>query len=104
MKRHMKHLLDFLMLAFGLSFSGMADSGDNGYKLGGARVAKVVGIPGQWTYVVSADPSGRSASGHGSVDVGFTTSAILGGDYFEPVDSESPVLVNAIKTGPDTAS
>jgi hypothetical protein len=84
----------------------MAGGGSDNYKLGGAWVAKVVDspLPGQWSYVVIADPSGKHATGHGSVDIGFSTDAVLGGTYFDPADSTSPILVSVVKTGPDTAS
>ena len=49
--------------------TAMADKG--ACKLQGAWVAKVIGFPGQWSYVLAAVPSGRHAAGHGSVDVGF---------------------------------
>jgi len=104
MKTCLKHLFIMLALTFGLSISATAGDGDGNYKLGGAWVAKVIGQPGQWSYVVSADPSGRRASGHGSVDLGFTTESIFGGPYFEPSDTSSPILINIVKTGPDTAS
>lgn len=80
-----------------------AGNGSGAYKLEGAWVAKVIGIPGQWSYVVVADPSGRRASGHGSVDVGFRSEAV-GCFAFEPTDFASPILVNIVMTGPDTAA
>jgi hypothetical protein len=106
MKICMKYLALVAALALSLSMSAIAGDGSNNYKLGGAWVAKVIEspLPGQWSYVVVADPSGKQASGHGSVDVGFRTEAVLGGTYFEPADSTSPILVNVVKTGPDTAS
>lgn len=105
MKTYMTHMLVILMLTLGLSMSAMAGKGDGAYKLGGAWVAKVDGMPGgQWSYVVSADPSGRRASGHGSIDIGFDPNVIFGGPFFEPRDSNSPILVNMVMTGPDTVS
>ena len=84
----------------------MADKAAAAHKLGGAWVAKVVGtpLPGQWSYVVVADPSGTRASGHGSVDVGFKTEVIFGYPYFEPTDMASPILIDIVRTGPDTAA
>ncbi len=79
----------------------LADKASGAYKLNGAWVAKVVGFPGQWSYVVAADPSGRHASAHGSVDVGFSPSAF--GCELGESDSDSPILVNIKMTGPDTA-
>ena len=77
----------------------MADKG--AYKLEGAWVAKVVGFPGQWSYVLAGDPSGRRASGHGSVDVGFNPGVF--GCYFGETNADSPILINLEMTGPDTA-
>lgn len=104
MKTIIKHLLVILTLTFGLSVSAMAGEGHGAYKLDGAWVAKVNGPPGgQWSYVLTADPSGRRASGHGSIDLGFNIE-LLFGPIFEPNDSNSPILVNLVMTGPDTAS
>jgi hypothetical protein len=80
--------------------AAMADKG--AYKLEGAWVAKVVGFPGQWSYVLAADPSGRSAYGHGSVDVGFDP--VIFGCTFGDSSADSPILVNIKMTGPDTAA
>lgn len=77
----------------------MADKG--AYKLDGAWVAKVVGFPGQWSYVFATDPSGRSAYGHGSVDIGFDPAVF--GCAFGPTGADSPILINIRMTGPDTA-
>jgi len=105
MKTYITHLLVVLTLTFGLSVSAMASEEGGAYKLEGAWVAKVVEFPGgQWSYVISADPSGRRASGHGSIDIGFDPNVIFGGPVFEPRDSNSPILVNMVMTGPDTAS
>jgi hypothetical protein len=106
MRTGLKNLFTLLLLTLGLSISAMAGNGADNYKLGGAWVAKVVDspLPGQWSYVVVADPSGKNASGHGSVEIGFSTEAAFGYPYFEPEDTTSPLLVQVVKTGPDTAS
>ena len=83
--------------------SAMADQSSSAYKLGGAWVAKVVGVPGHWTYVVAADPSRRTAAGYGSVDSGLRTEVFFG-PAFEPSDKMSPILVEIAMTAPDTAS
>lgn len=86
----------------------IADKENGAFKLEGAWVAGVVGAPGQWSYVISSDPSGKRASGHGSVDVGFSANAICylndNDPGFEPTDSTSPILVNIVMIGPSTAS
>jgi hypothetical protein len=71
-----------------------APNGSGAMKLEGAWIAKVPGTPAQWSYVVSPDPSGRRASLHGSIEVGFGNP--LGSDY------NSPLLGQAAMTGPDT--
>jgi hypothetical protein len=68
-------------------------------KLGGAWVGKVVELPSQWSYIVAADPSGRHASGHGTVDVGLDVPGIN-----ELSDSQSPFLLDIVMTGPDTGT
>jgi hypothetical protein len=65
-------------------------------KLGGAWIAKVVDGPGQWTYMLAADPSGRHAAGHGSIDVGFYVPGLS-----ELSDENSPILIDMVMTGPD---
>jgi len=68
-------------------------------KLGGVWVAKVVELPSQWSYIVAADPSGRHAAAHGTVDVGLYVPGIN-----ELSDSQSPFLLDIVMTGPDTAT
>jgi hypothetical protein len=103
MKRYTKYLFVFLALTFGLSLSAMAGKGVGAYKLDGAWVAKVVGVPGQWTYIISADPSGKRAAGYGSIDSGLNVDVLFPG-VFTSSDSNSPILVNIAMTGRDTAS
>jgi len=79
--------------------AAMADKG--AYKLEGAWVAKVVGFPGQWSYVLAADPSGRQAAGHGSVDIGFDPAVF--GCQFDESNADSPILISIKLTGPDTS-
>ncbi len=109
MKTYLLHLLVILALTFGVSVPVVADGGDRAFKLEGAWVARVVPpYLGQWSYVVSSDPSGKRASGHGSVDVGFSANFVCGLNgfltEFEISDSESPILVSMALTGPDTVS
>lgn len=102
-------MLVILALTFGVSAPSVADGGHRAFKLDGAWVAKVVPpYLGQWSYVVSSDPSGKRGSGHGSVDVGFSANFVCGlngfSTAFETSDSESPILVSMVMTGPDTIS
>jgi hypothetical protein len=73
---------------------GAANNAMGAMKLEGAWIAKVPGTPVQWTYVLSPDPSGRSASFHGSIEVGFGNP--LGSDR------TSPLLGAVVMTGPTT--
>ena len=103
------HLFVILALTVGVSVPVVADGGDRAFKLEGVWVAKVVPpFIGQWSYMVSSDPSGKRGSGHGSVDVGPRANfacALSGFDTeFEPTDTESPILVSMLMTGPDTVS
>ena len=90
-----------------LALAAPATADDGAYKLGGAWVARVYeeGVPfaGQWTYVVTADPSGRRAAGYGSIDSGLNVEKMMPG-AFEASDFDSPILVEIVKTGPRTAS
>ena len=108
MKMYLVHLLVVLALTLGLSAPVLADKDDGAFKLEGAWVAKVLGAPGQWSYMISSDPSGKRGAGHGSVDVGFRANFICGLNgfptEFELTDSESPILVSMLMTGPDTVA
>ncbi len=84
---------------------GASGSGAGALKLEGAWVSRVTSIEGiagkypfQWSFVLAPDASGRSATLHGSVDVGFGQSADTGGDFVTPLIGE------LVQTGPDTAS
>jgi hypothetical protein len=74
-----------------------ADDKSQAFKLEGAWVATVVGVPMQWSYVVSPDPSGRRASGHGSIEVGVVLPEPFTSDF------TSPLLVEMVMKGPDKA-
>ncbi len=73
---------------------GAANNAIGAMKLEGAWIARVPGTPVQWTYVLSPDPSGRSAAFHGSIDVGFGNP--LGSDR------TTPLLGAVVLTGPST--
>lgn len=108
MKTYITHLMVIFALTLGLSVIAVADGGNGAFKLEGAWVAKVVGLPGQWSYVISPDPSGKRASGIGSVDVGFRANAICTAPGEEPLfevsDSQSPILVSMEMIGPQTVA
>lgn len=72
-----------------------AEPGSGAFKLEGAWVAKVQGMPMQWSYVLSPDPSGRKATLHGAIDVGLVV--------FGPEVTSTALLGEVVVTGPDTA-
>jgi hypothetical protein len=82
-------------------WAGVSAHPARGLKLEGAWIARVTSFEGgpwpfltQWSYVVTADPSGRRGTVHGSVDVPFPG---VPGDYVTPIIGE------VIQTGPETA-
>jgi len=77
--------------------TAMADKGFGANKLEGAWVAKVVGMPGQWSYVLAPDSSGRRAALAGSIDVGFSLAPLFGA-----TDRTSLLMANLVMTGPKT--
>ena len=78
--------------------ASVAGQQEGALKLEGAWIARVTApafpVTPQWTYVLVPDPSGRRASIFGSIDAGFGTPGI---------DHDSPLLGQAVQTGPDTA-
>ena len=89
----------YCLLILGISMPGPAFAGGvrGAQKLEGAWIARVDGFPGQWSYVSSADSSGRRASVHGSIDVGFSVQEL--GSY----DEVTPFVGASEMTGPKTA-
>jgi hypothetical protein len=109
MKNYLLHLLVVLALSLGVSAPVVADKGDGAFKLEGAWVARAQAPGmGQWSYVVSSDPSGKQGSGHGTVDVGFRANFVCGmngySTAFETSDTRSPILVSMVMTGRDTVA
>ena len=81
---------------------GASGSSQGAMKLEGAWVARVISIGGQpfpfvsqWTYIFSPDASGRRATIHGTIDVGF-------GPSDPTVYYNTPLIGEAVQTGPDT--
>lgn len=83
----------------------LAGQEQGGLKLEGAWVARVSSMEGvptgtplpfQWNYVLVPSASGRRASLHGSVVVGFPQAI--------PADFASPIIGEMIQTGPDTVA
>jgi hypothetical protein len=57
--------------------SEVRNSQPQAYKLEGAWIAKVVGMPMQWAYTMSPDPSGKRAALSGSIHVPIPPQVIL---------------------------
>lgn len=95
-----KVVMTALVAASAVLLVAPADAGKKAsaaFKLEGAWIARIVEVPGgQWTYTTSPDASGRHATGHGSIDVGLYT------PLSDMVDTTSPLLIDAVITGPDT--
>jgi hypothetical protein len=69
------------------------------FKLEGAWVARAIGFPSpvQWSYVLQPNPSGRTATLHGSVDLGFPSDT-------PPGTSASPLIGECAVAAPGTAT
>jgi hypothetical protein len=97
-----KVVMTALVAASAVLLVAPANAGDKAsaaFKLEGAWIARVVEVPGgQWTYTVSPDASGRHATCHGSIDVGLYTPPLD-----DMADMTSPLLIDVVITGPDTA-
>lgn len=61
----------------------------------GVWIARVVEVPGQWSYVVTSDPSGRRGAAYGMVDVGLYTAGLD-----DLIDRTSPLLIDLVVTKP----
>ena len=61
----------------------------------GVWIAKVVEAPGQWSYIVTADPSGQRGAAHGTVEVGLYTAGLD-----ELTDKTSPLLIDLVVSKP----
>lgn len=79
---------------------GASGPDQGGFKLEGAWVAKVPGTPVQWSYTLSPEPSGRSASVSGFIQVGIKPAAF---GPFPDADFVSPIIGEVVMTGRDTA-
>ena len=71
-------------------------------KLEGAWIAQVPGTPLRWTYAFAPDPSGRSASLSGSIQVPVPPGVFAPG-LFPDLEYISPMVGQAVMTGPRTA-
>lgn len=87
-----------VVLAGGVGFS----QEQGAFKFEGAWVARVPGMPGQWSYVVSPDPSGRRASITGSIEVGISAGAFY--PPFAAAEYQSPLIGEAVITDQGTGT
>jgi hypothetical protein len=72
-------------------------------KLEGAWIAKVVGMPMQWAYTLSPDPSGRRAAMSGSIHIPIPPQAIPGNPgLFSDWEYNTDLVGELVMTGPDT--
>jgi hypothetical protein len=91
-------LLSVLTVCLVMPGAALAGGGPkSAMKLEGAWIAKVPTTQAQWSYVLSPDASGRHATGHGTVEVGFAA-----GEF--DAEYTSPLLIEVTVTGPDTAA
>jgi hypothetical protein len=106
MKKNRKIALAALAVAVGtvLIATQAAWSGRDGEppRLEGAWIAKVVGMPLQWTYVLSpSDPAAKSAAISGSIQV-HVPPAVVAPGLFADLEYNSPIVGEIVMTGPDT--
>jgi len=107
--RQMKKKRNIAFVVFGVALGTMIiltqtawlDAHRHCYKLEGAWVAKVVGSPLQWTYTLSPDSSGRSASVSGSIQVHIPPAVVAPG-LFAELEYNSPFVGEIVMTGRDT--
>ena len=71
------------------------------YKLEGAWIAKVPGMPMQWAYTVSPEPSGRRASLVGSIHVPIPPQ-VINPALFPDWEYNTDMVGEVVMTGPDT--
>ena len=71
--------------------------------LEGSWVARVPGTPLLWTYSLAPDPSGKSASISGAIQVPVMPTVFVPG-LFEEAEYVSPMVGKIVMTGPDTAT
>ena len=78
-----------------------SDRHHESYKLEGAWIAKVVGMPMQWTYTLSPDPSGRKAALYGTIQVAIRPAVVVPG-LFPDAEYISDFVGEMVMTGHDT--
>ncbi len=104
----MKTKRNIAVAAFGVALGAvviLTQAGWTGlgtYKLEGAWVAKVPGMPLQWTYTLVPDPSGRRAAMYGSIQVNIPP-AIVPPNPFPDLEYNSDLVGELVMTGPGTA-
>ena len=84
-----------------ISQAAWSDRHHEAYKVEGAWIAKVVGMPMQWTYTMSHDPSGRKAAMYGTVQVAIRPAVVKPG-LFPDAEYISDFVGEMVMTGHDT--
>jgi hypothetical protein len=80
---------------------GRDDHHSQSYKLEGSWIAKVVGMPLQWTYTLTPDSSGRKAAMFGTIQVAIRP-AVVNPDLFPDLEYISDMVGELVMTGHDT--
>ena len=104
----MKKKRNIVLAAFGVALGagliltqvGWTES--EAVKLEGAWIAKVPGMPLQWTYTLAPDPSGRRAAMYGSIQVHIPPSIVPPNNPFPDLEYNSDLVGELVMTGPDT--
>ena len=105
----MKKKLNIVLAALGvvlvtgllLTQAAWSEGKSQSFKLEGAWIAKVPGLPMQWSYNLSPDPSGRRASMSGSIQVPIKP-VMINPALFPDWEYNSPLVGELVMTGPDT--
>ncbi len=104
---------NYLVLALCVAALGVGIALNNGVqsqagetprvRLEGAWIAKVPGTTLQWTYTVSADPSGKEAALSGSIQVAVRPAVFSNPPLFTDLEYVTPMIGRIVMTGKDTA-
>ncbi len=84
-----------------LTQAGWSEVGAN--KLEGGWIAKVPGMPLQWSYTLVPDASGRRAAMYGSIQVHIPPAIVPPNHPFPDFEYNSDMVGEIVMTGPNTA-
>jgi len=97
------------LVAFGVALGAVVILTQAGWtevgasKLEGAWIAKVSGMPLQWSYTLVPDPSGRRAAMYGSIQVHIPPVIASAEHVFPDLEYNSDMVGELVMTGPNTA-